>query len=62
MPNKPAKYGLKYFNIVDVSTAYLIDTMPYLGKSSEDDKKTKETGIKKQKSGRNFNKKIFWVQ
>ena len=33
--SKPAKYGLKYNNIVDTSTAYLLDTLPYLGKSTD---------------------------
>ena len=40
MPNKPGKYGLKYFNIVDVSTAYLLNTIPYLGKNTDDQNKT----------------------
>jgi hypothetical protein len=33
MPNKPVKYGVKYFGICDVSTAYLLDTISYTGKS-----------------------------
>lgn len=32
MPAKPAKYGLKYFCIVDVETSYLLDCNPYKGK------------------------------
>lgn len=34
MPNKPAKYGLKYWNIVDCKTGYLLDTDIYLGKEA----------------------------
>ena len=34
MPNKPNKYGIKFFEIVDVKTAYLLDSISYLGKST----------------------------
>ena len=46
MPNKPNKYGLKYFNIVDVETSYLYDTIPYLGKSNENEKNSTGCGQK----------------
>jgi hypothetical protein len=46
MPNKPSKYGLKYFNIVDVATSYLYDTIPYVGKSSENESNSTECGKK----------------
>ena len=32
MPNKPAKYGLKYNNLVCCASSYLLDSLPYLGK------------------------------
>lgn len=35
IPNKPAKYGLKLVLLCDVSTKYLIDASPYIGKSTE---------------------------
>ena len=34
IPNKPAKYGLKLVLLCDVSTKYLINACPYLGKST----------------------------
>jgi hypothetical protein len=37
MPNKPAKYGLKYFSIVDLETSYLLDTHIYLGKNNAEE-------------------------
>lgn len=37
MPNKPAKYGLKLVLLCDVSTKYLIDAAPYIGKSTKTD-------------------------
>ena len=46
MPNKPSKYGLKYFNIVDLETSYLLDSIPYVGKSSENENNTPECGRK----------------
>jgi hypothetical protein len=46
MPSKPNKYGLKYFNIVDVETAYLLDTIPYVSKSADNDTNTTECGKK----------------
>ena len=35
IPNKPAKYGLKLVLLCDVSTKYLINASPYLGKSTQ---------------------------
>ena len=46
MPKKPAKYGLKYNSIVCVDYAYLLDTLPYLGKSSENEPNAKNLGQK----------------
>lgn len=34
LPNKPAKYGLKLVAMVDASTYYLLDAIPYTGKGS----------------------------
>ena len=39
MPKKPSKYGIKFNNIVDVRTSYLLYTQIYLGKSNSTDKK-----------------------
>ena len=36
--SQPARYSLKYDNIVDTTTAYLLDSLPCLGKSNEEDK------------------------
>jgi hypothetical protein len=44
MPNKPSKYGLKYYGIGDVSTNYLLDSIAYFGKSHEEDSNAKECG------------------
>ena len=41
MPKKPAQYGFKFNNIVCCESAYLLDTIPYLGKSNEDDPNAK---------------------
>ena len=46
MPNKPAKYGCKFFNICDVKTAFLCDSIPYTGKSVENSKNETEIGKK----------------
>ncbi|KAG6438978.1 hypothetical protein O3G_MSEX000379 [Manduca sexta] len=35
IPNKPNKYGLKIVMICDSATRYMIDAMPYLGKSTQ---------------------------
>ena len=35
MPNKPCKYGLKYFNACDVATAYCHNSIFYVGKSDD---------------------------
>nr|XP_022906001.1 uncharacterized protein LOC111417842 [Onthophagus taurus] len=34
IPNKPSKYGIKIVFICDVSSKYMFDAMPYLGKST----------------------------
>lgn len=34
IPNKPAKYGIKIVMICDVATKYVLDAIPYLGKST----------------------------
>lgn len=34
IPNKPSKYGIKIVLVCDVSTKYMFDAMPYLGKST----------------------------
>jgi hypothetical protein len=44
--SKPAKYGLKYNNIVDTKTAYLLDSNPYLGRSNPLDKNANNLGQK----------------
>lgn len=33
MPNKPDKFGLKYFLVVDLKTKYVCNGVPYLGKN-----------------------------
>lgn len=35
IPNKPSKYGLKIVMVCDVSTKYMINATPYLGKSTQ---------------------------
>ncbi|XP_045763663.1 piggyBac transposable element-derived protein 4-like [Maniola jurtina] len=35
IPNKPDKYGIKFPMICDASTKYMIDAIPYLGKSTK---------------------------
>lgn len=34
LPSKPAKYGIKFILLCDVSTKYLIDALPYVGKTT----------------------------
>ena len=43
MPKKPAKYGILFFNICCISSS---DSIPYIGKSGENEKNSKETGTK----------------
>lgn len=38
LPNKPAKYGIKIFMMCDVRTKYLINAIPYTGKTMETDR------------------------
>jgi hypothetical protein len=35
MANKPDKFGIKFWNLVDVETKYLLNSFPYLGKDSD---------------------------
>lgn len=35
MSNKPDKYGLKFWDLVEVSSKYLVSCIPYLGKDNE---------------------------
>lgn len=44
IPSKPAKYGQKYWSLVDVASSYLIDTLIYLGKSNEKSSRTAKVG------------------
>ena len=46
MPSKPAKYGLKYWSLVDVDSTYLLDIIPYLGKAQVADPNEKNVGLK----------------
>lgn len=39
MPAKPARYGIKIVMLCDVSTKYMVDAIPYLGKSTKTDGK-----------------------
>lgn len=32
MPNKPDKYGLKFWSLVEVNSKYVLSLLPYLGK------------------------------
>ena len=32
MPNKPDKFGIKFWLAVDVDTKYILNAIPYLGK------------------------------
>jgi hypothetical protein len=40
------KYGQRFNNIVDVETSYLLETNPYLGKSTDLDKNATNLGQK----------------
>ena len=46
MPKNPAKYVVKFFNICDVKTAYLCDSIPYTGKSVKTVKTRQKLGKK----------------
>jgi hypothetical protein len=37
MKSKPAKYGIKFYNLVDVETSILLECNIYLGKSNTKD-------------------------
>ncbi|KFM77548.1 hypothetical protein X975_04739, partial [Stegodyphus mimosarum] len=43
-PNKPDKFGIKFWLAVDVSSKYIINTFPYLGK---DDSKSNDLSVRK---------------
>lgn len=45
MKNKPARYGLKYFCLCDVDTAYLMNVKIYLGKNTDDVARAKNIGM-----------------
>ena len=44
MPNKPNRYGLKYWTLVDCSTGYVLSTIPYLGKENESSRRAENVG------------------
>jgi hypothetical protein len=46
IPSKPAKYGIKYWCIVDTECGYLCDVNIYLGKSDENNKNEANVGMK----------------
>jgi hypothetical protein len=46
MKSKPAKYGIKYWCLVDVTTRYLLAVDIYLGKNSSNDKNETQVGMK----------------
>ncbi len=46
IPSTPDPYGIKYWNICDCKTAYLCDSIPYLGRSEENSKNETEIGRK----------------
>ncbi len=35
MPNKPDKFGIKFWLLVDCNSKYVVDGFPYLGKDNE---------------------------
>jgi len=35
MPNKPDKFGIKFWNLVDLKSKYLLNSYPYLGKDTD---------------------------
>ena len=35
MPNKPDKFGIKFWLLVDCASKYVVDGFPYLGKDDE---------------------------
>ena len=38
MPNKPDKYGIKFWVIVDVNSKYVFNIIPYLGAQEKDER------------------------
>ncbi len=53
MPSKPAKYGIKIYMMNDAKTYYMINALPYIGKSQkekEEEKKKKEEKEKREKA------------
>jgi hypothetical protein len=35
MPNKPDKFGIKFWLLVDVESKYIVNGFPYLGKDAD---------------------------
>ena len=46
MKSKPARYGIKFWSLVDVNFKYLLDINIYLRKKGTDDKKETQLGMK----------------
>ena len=46
MKSKPARYGIKYWCLVDVATRFLLDVDIYLGKISPGKNKESQVGMK----------------
>jgi hypothetical protein len=46
IPSKPARYGLKYWCIVDTDSSYLCDVDIYLGKAEESSQRETSIGMK----------------
>lgn len=46
IPTKPAKYGLKFWSIVDVKSNYVLDTELYVGKEANQINKSQNIGAK----------------
>ena len=46
MPQKPAKYGLKFFLLCCSGTSYVMNILPYLGKRSSTDPPERNLGMK----------------
>ena len=44
MQSKPAKYGIKYWALVDVQSSYVLNTKLYLGKINKNDKQATNVG------------------
>lgn len=51
IPSKPGKYGLKIFNINDISTTYMCNAIPYIGVSKSEREKKEKSGSRSKKQG-----------